>query len=281
VTTDHPDSHLVDLPAGRFHAWSWGGDDVTRPTAVLVHGLSGCVDSWVRVGPALAATHRVWALDLRGHGASPKLPRGSYDLRAAADDVAAFIDQLGLGRPLLVGHSWGGAVSLVLAATPGRVLGGLVLEDPALDFRTEGLRATIAGLAAARAMTPEALRASTVAAFPHWDPRDVESRVRGIQLLGEHTAASVAEQSAIAGDQVSLLERVPGRVAVVRGAPALGGVIPDAMAVRIEGALGGHGRLVELDHVGHQVHRDDLDTFVAAVADAATSPASPRRPASV
>ena len=90
------------------------GASAGLPPAVLLHANSASAASWARVGPALADRFEVFALDLRGHGASAGA--GSYGLRAAADDVVDFFDALGLDRPLLVGHSWGAAVALVLAS---------------------------------------------------------------------------------------------------------------------------------------------------------------------
>src|SRR5690348_15607606 len=99
------ESHLVDLPGGRFHYLSWGAERTDRPSAFLLHCITGSGLSWVRVGPALADRYRVFALDMRGHGDSIKPPAGVYRLRHTADDAAAFIEALGLDRPMVMGHS--------------------------------------------------------------------------------------------------------------------------------------------------------------------------------
>src|SRR4051794_15884962 len=109
-------SRMIDLPAGRFHYLSWGAERSELPAAVLLHGITSSAPAWVRVGPALADRYRVFALDMRGHGDSIKPPAGAYSLRHTADDAAAFIEILGLDRPLLIGHSWGGATAIVLAS---------------------------------------------------------------------------------------------------------------------------------------------------------------------
>jgi pimeloyl-ACP methyl ester carboxylesterase len=59
-------------------------------------------------------THRVIAVDLRGHGASDK-PVQEYDMAAFADDVVWVCRQLRLEKPVVVGHSMGGLVAMVLA----------------------------------------------------------------------------------------------------------------------------------------------------------------------
>src|SRR5258708_4316069 len=132
-------SRMIDLPAGRFHYVSWGAEQTELPSVLLLHGITSSAQSWVRVGPELAEWYRVYALDMRGHGDSIKPPRGAYSLRHTADDAVAFIETLGLQRPVLIGHSWGGATAIVLASgawsqKPGPTLSHLILEDPAYHF---------------------------------------------------------------------------------------------------------------------------------------------------
>jgi pimeloyl-ACP methyl ester carboxylesterase len=68
-------------------AWG-GGADRSRPLAVLVHGVTSSSRTWWRVGPALAERgYRVLAVDLRGHGASPR-PVAGLDAADLAADVA-------------------------------------------------------------------------------------------------------------------------------------------------------------------------------------------------
>ena len=99
------------------------------PAVVLLHGGGSRGATWDRFTPALlAAGHRVVVPDLRGHAGSPR--SSSYTLEHHRDDVLALLDQLGLDRVTLVGHSLGGfAATLVAQEQPARVT-RLVLEDP-------------------------------------------------------------------------------------------------------------------------------------------------------
>jgi pimeloyl-ACP methyl ester carboxylesterase len=72
---------------------------------------------------------RCLSLNLRGHGESDK-PQQDYTMAGYADDVAWVIYQLGLDRPIVVGHSMGGAIALQLAAEHPDVLRAIVLVDP-------------------------------------------------------------------------------------------------------------------------------------------------------
>ena len=84
------------------------------PLIVLIHGLAGGSITWRRVGPRLAAHHRVLAVDLLGHGESAK-PRGDYSLGAHASGIRDLLMTLGLDGATFVGHSLGGGIAMVLA----------------------------------------------------------------------------------------------------------------------------------------------------------------------
>lgn len=86
-------------------------DEGTGSGVLLVHGLLGSHRSWDAVVDGLAATHRVLAPDLYGHGESAK-PRGDYSLGAHAATLRDLLDRLGMARTTLVGHSLGGGIAL-------------------------------------------------------------------------------------------------------------------------------------------------------------------------
>src|SRR5262245_10831271 len=99
---------------------------------VLTHGLGSNQAFWYfRIAPRLAARYRVTLYDLRGHGGSEG-PDSGYTTRDLAGDLEALMDALGIASVHLVGHSFGGAVSLHFAALhPGRVR-SLTLVDSRL-----------------------------------------------------------------------------------------------------------------------------------------------------
>ncbi|MFG3055252.1 alpha/beta fold hydrolase [Kitasatospora sp. NPDC048239] len=96
------------------------------PPLLLLHALGERGADWDGVLPQLAPHHRVYALDLRGHGGSDRPAR--YGLELMRDDVVAFLDALGLARVDLVGHSMGGVVAYLLAQSHPERVGRLVLE---------------------------------------------------------------------------------------------------------------------------------------------------------
>jgi 3-oxoadipate enol-lactonase len=102
---------------------------------VLVHGYTGDITDWRHQLPEFSTSHRVLAMDLRGHGRSeaPR-DRSSYTVEQMAEDVATLIDQVGLDRYHLLGHSMGGAIVQEIAlGSPQRLL-SLTLEDTSFRF---------------------------------------------------------------------------------------------------------------------------------------------------
>ena len=88
---------------------------------VLLHALGESALDWRWVLPALARTHRVYAVDLPGFGYSGE-PSAEYSSAFFARFVGAYLDALGLERAALVGNSLGGLVALRLALSePARV----------------------------------------------------------------------------------------------------------------------------------------------------------------
>lgn len=103
-------------------AWTGSGLPV-----VLLHGLASQRRFWNLVVRRLAGVP-VLALDLRGHGDSEQ-PAVGYDLGTVADDVATAARAAGMSRVCLVGHSWGGAAALTVAARHPDLVASLVALD--------------------------------------------------------------------------------------------------------------------------------------------------------
>ena len=77
---------------------------------VLVHGVGLRLEAWAPQIASLAATHRVVAVDLPGHGASAPIQRGS-DLAKFVDWFVTVLDDLGLDSASLAGHSMGALIA--------------------------------------------------------------------------------------------------------------------------------------------------------------------------
>lgn len=129
-----PVSHAVRGPAGTLACWEWPGGE---PPALLLHGIGNYGRVWDFVADAVAGRLRLVAPDARGHGTSVT-PAGGYAPEDFVADAIAVMDARGLDRPVVVGHSMGGAHALVLAALHPEKVRSLVLVDVGPEIGREG-----------------------------------------------------------------------------------------------------------------------------------------------
>ena len=113
--------------------FSWvdhGGPDDGQ-VIVAVHGLGGSHANWHDLAPLLTRTHRLLAVDLAGHGRTPRAGR-SASVRANCMLLGRFLDQEVPGPVVLLGNSMGASISILHAAEHPERVRGLALIGPAL-----------------------------------------------------------------------------------------------------------------------------------------------------
>ncbi|POX45456.1 alpha/beta hydrolase [Streptomyces sp. Ru71] len=221
----------------------WGtGDRV----ALLVHGIMSDARTWHRVGPLLADRgYRVIAVDLRGHGSSPRA--AAYSPELFADDL---VDTLPAGAELAIGHSLGG-LSLLLAVDrlrPSRA----VYADPAWSTADPEAAVDPAVFAGFK----NASREQITALNPRWSDEDVDVELATLADWDPHTARFLGGEPL--GGFLPQHAVVPSMVALADPSFLVGP--GDAELLR--------GRGFEVRTVagaGHTLHRDDLEGFVNAL----------------
>ena len=96
-------------------------------TLIVLHGLMGSMDNWRAIQLALASHGRVVCLDLANHGKSPHIE--TFTLQSMAKDVCETMDDLGIERSYVMGHSLGGKVAMLMASKWPERVQGLVIVD--------------------------------------------------------------------------------------------------------------------------------------------------------
>lgn len=133
-----PEGRFLQVQGTRVHYLEQG----TGPCILMIHGLSGVAQNFgYQVMGELARDHRVIAVDRPGSGYSVRHPRSSAALDVQADVMAGVIDALKLDKPLIVGHSLGGAVALATALHYPDKVSGLALVAPLTHMPSETSKA--------------------------------------------------------------------------------------------------------------------------------------------
>jgi pimeloyl-ACP methyl ester carboxylesterase len=109
-----------------------GTSEGTALPLVLLHGAYMNIPAMGAIIPQLAATHTVYALELQGHGRTTDIDR-PITYPTLADDVAAFMDTVGIAHADVFGYSLGAAVGLQLAIRHPAKVTKLVAASVAYD----------------------------------------------------------------------------------------------------------------------------------------------------
>ena len=238
---------------------NWGEED--SPLAILVHGVTASSRTWWRVGPWFAENGwRAVAVDLRGHGASPRM-RGDEGL----DDLAADLHETAFEAPgtvdVLLGHSLGALVALNLCENHDESVRRLVLEDPpgseSTDFG-EVARETQASAVLARGSPEEAVRRN-LSENPTLAGEDARNSVAGLLDCDADTVAGFLRDG-LRYDLAEMVRSVSIPTLLVLGSEEHGSMLPAPERAAVAGSLR-RGTVKEFD-AGHGVHRDYFEGYV-------------------
>jgi non-heme chloroperoxidase len=117
-------------PGVRLEVLDWGG---TGRPVVLLSGLGDNAHVYDQFAPKLVGRYHVYAITRRGFAPS-SIPGNGYLADSLADDVLAVIDSLGLGRPVLAGHSMGGEELSSIGSRHADKVAGLIYLDAGYDY---------------------------------------------------------------------------------------------------------------------------------------------------
>jgi N-formylmaleamate deformylase len=249
----------------RFHRT--GGD---LPTIVLAHGITDSGLCWARLSRALEDDYDMVMYDARGHGQSDH--PGSYTFAEHVADLVGVIEGLALSRPILVGHSMGGAHVAAVAATRPDLVDRLVLEDPhwpsqpedPAGYRIEQWRSD---LATDKVKPLDELLEVGRRDNPGWVAEDLEPWARAKQAV-DPAVPNWLYSSYDIDRWRDTVAKVSCSTLLVTGDP---GVDPN-VTVRAKEAqqareLCPQLSIVHIPDAGHSIHRDQFQAYLTAVKD--------------
>src|SRR4051794_33475638 len=258
-----------------LHLYAHGRPRGEAPLLLLLHGLTDSGSGWTEAVRHWQDHFTILAVDLRGHGSSPRFSTeqlAGHPGDVMVDDALHLLEQLP-EPPVLLGHSLGGAVALAAAVRRPELVRALVLEDPAALGPHEAQRDTarteggVASLEPSRsAPDDDALLALRRAEHPDWPESELLATGRAEQETDlaylatgdvkpstrwpELFAAVAVPTLVLSGDASTRMPELAIDDDVERGLVATGN--PHLRFQRVPGA-------------GHCVRREQPQRFYAAV----------------
>jgi pimeloyl-ACP methyl ester carboxylesterase len=264
---DRPPTDLVVRHLGG------SADSDGTPTMLFLHGLTDSGEGWPEAVAHWQGDYAIVTVDQRGHGGSPRFTEdqlAAHPGDVMVDDAVALLE--GLDRPVVIGHSLGGAVALAAAVRRPELVRALVLEDPAPLGPDEPQRSETrgaefrAGIEESRqARDDETLLRVRRQQHPDWPESELLVTGRAEQQMDADYLAHGDWKPSIRWPE--LFEKVQVPTLVVSGDRPDEIVVDEAMGQGIERIANPLVRLVRIAGAGHCIRREQPEQYYALVDD--------------
>jgi pimeloyl-ACP methyl ester carboxylesterase len=272
-----PESAFVEVEGARIHYLRWGARN--RPGILLVHGNAAHAYWWSFIGPFLARDYNVAAMDLSGMGDSDWRPSqgeaGGYTMDRFAREQIAVCEAAGMFActepPVIVGHSFGGFVTMLTGSLYGaRLAGTVIVDSPVNPPVRPGAPPT------QHAPRPHNIYPSLAAALARFrlmPPQTCENLFL-LDWIARHSLKEVETgftwkfDPAIwtrfsIGDLAARLKATQCRIAVLRGEHSV--LMPPETGTYMFNLLGRGAPMIEIPQAQHHIMLDQPLAFVAAL----------------
>lgn len=242
------------------------------PAVVLLHGFGASLQTWDAWAQALSQTHRVIRLDLPGSGLSPPDPANDYTDARSLQLLLSLLDELGVSRATMVGHSMGGRIAWTFAAKHPERTDRLVLMAPdgfaSADFEYGKPMDVPASLSVMRHVLPKPLlRMSLQSAYAQPDHLSDALTTRYHDLLrapGARPAMLERLKQTVLQEPEPMLRQIQAPTLLLWG--EADAMIPLSHARDYLQAIAG-SRLLSWPGVGHLPQEEAAEASLQAVVD--------------
>jgi pimeloyl-ACP methyl ester carboxylesterase len=239
-----------------------------NPPIVMAHGITDDGLCWTIVAKTLSEKADVFMLDARGHGKSDA-PEQGYDYETLARDMAGFVNELNLERPVLFGHSMGAATVLLLAGMFPDLPRAIVLEDPPQVWKPDaqdddhriGLMQWMADI---KRKTCAELLAEVRQENPTWPEEDTEPWVDSKQRFSLKIAEMLRQAPGASGEYAKDVKKIACPTLLITAEPARGAIL-SAVDVDELRVLVPHLTHKYISGAGHNIRREQLAQYLDAV----------------
>jgi pimeloyl-ACP methyl ester carboxylesterase len=251
---------------------------------ILLHGLARNWRDFLALIPQLSRRWHVYAIDLRGHGASGRVARG-YQSRSYAADVVGFLQEIAGEPAVLFGHSLGGMTAMHIAAECPELVQAVILGDNLLSesalahgmypvlfagllkliLRGGSVPELAKGLATIEIPVPGFDHPIAIGELPGNDPAYLRAWAECLQQVDPEALAMTLDGSTQADfDAEALLQAIPCPTLILQANPDLGGLMSHAEVQRAMQLLA-QPQLVSFPLLGHALHLQQPQPVLKAV----------------
>lgn len=231
---------------------------------LLLHGIINRWQSFLPIIPDLHHSFRVYALDLRGHGKSDRTP-GEYTLENFIEDCYCFIKEQIKQPVIIIGHSFGGMIGMLLAAYHPELVRALVIVDTPLTIAS--LQKLTVNQKEQANLFIQWLRFNNLSeTLTGWDNNWIPEGLRSCDPEMLVAMINSFDRTFKEFKPNKLLPSIRCPVLLIRGNPAHGGLISDNDFKNALKLLP-HLSHVMIHNAGHSPIRQDTDAVLAAIAE--------------
>lgn len=270
-----PEVRSIEVEGARVEYLRWG--DVTKPGLLLVHGNGAHARWWSFIAPLLAHEYCVAAINISGMGDSGW--RENYSLEIFAEEQMAVCEDAGFFRqeepPIIVGHSFGGFITILTGALYGDRLAGTVIVDspvnpperpfgrPSREVRAHRIYPTIEeAMARFRLAPPQPSENKYIVDYI------ARHSLKKISTVDGETGWAWKFDPAIwrhfnIGNMSERLAATRCRIAIMRGEYSV--LVPTEIGDYMFGLLGRTAPVIEIPQARHHVMLDQPLAFVSAL----------------
>lgn len=261
VPTTPSTSTMVEIGELSLHITTYDGNG---PKVLLIHGIGSSSRDFDPVIDGLTEVMTPITLDLRGHGESDK-PNTGYHYEDYASDLDLLLKTLGMDRPIILGHSLGGIITLWWAMHHPDTARALIIEDSPLRSGEE-FRPAFDSWGFLNAMPYEAVREHYATENPNWPEHLIDTRAWDITntksaVISELREASMSNDGLDATDG---MRGITSPIFFIHGDRDKGSMVhPDDLA-----SLHEHlptARLARIPGGSHTMHRNRIPEWQSVV----------------
>lgn len=252
----------------KLHYYRTGG---SKPPIVLLHGVTDDGLCWTRTANVLSKTFDVIMVDMRGHGKS-NAPEEGYTLTVMAGEIVALIKELGLVKPIIMGHSMGAITTLTLSGLYPDVAKAIILEDPPPFWM---IKSTDNGeppnpnplahwIGSNKRKTKEELLDEVRVGNPGWDESEFEPWVNSKLRYSPKIVNLVAMDDLPAMDFENLVKKTTCSALIITADLVKGAIVGEKEVAALKQGMP-QLEVVQINGAGHNIRRDQFEKYMQAV----------------